>query len=466
MTRARLAWIALGAAAIVAVTLFWRRSADDGSLTATVTRGSIAIQLTVGGTLRPVESITYRSPLGTREAEVVFLAAEGTHVGEGDLLARLDTADLERELAHTLQEQRQTQVELQAAEIDWQTAQGSLESLSGAEGALTVAEAQTRLQAAQKKVDRLKSEVEANDALLKKGFMTKEEVNRAIDDLDQAQADLALEKQRASVLTDQTRPRDEQRARLLLAQKAMQRENVRTKAQEVDARVLTLKNDIEACSIHTRQPGLVVHEEFAGANPRRKIRVGDRVTASQGLVTIPEVNRMRVEASTSEADVHRFQAGQKAEIFLEAFPDLKLTGKVERVGTLASGSADRPLEDKRFDLIVDVDPSDAELRPDMTARVDVTLGTRTGALLVPVGAVFDENGDTVCHLVRGARVESRHVRLAEASGGFVIVLSGLEEGDRVQLSGSHVSGSANTNIATPPRQRNAVSPSGAPLSPK
>src|SRR5207249_2877880 len=159
------------------------------------------------------------------------------------------------------------------------------------------------------------------------------------------------------------------------------------------------------CTLYARHTGLVVYEEYLSANPRRKIRIGDRVTASHGLITIPEVNRMQVEASASEADVHRIHPGQLATIRLEAFPDLHLTGTITRVGSLARATADRPFEEKRFEFVVAVDRTEAELRPEMTARVDVLLGERHDALLVPVNAVFDRQGMLVCHVVSRFGIE-------------------------------------------------------------
>src|SRR5687767_14869202 len=60
------------------------RSAPPGAFVATVRRGPLVARLTASGALKPVQSITYRSPLSGREAEIVFLVAEGTRVGEGD----------------------------------------------------------------------------------------------------------------------------------------------------------------------------------------------------------------------------------------------------------------------------------------------------------------------------------------------------------------------------------------------
>ena len=259
-------------------------------------------------------------------------------------------------------------------------------------------------------------------------------MRKTADDLEQASEDLALAKRRAEILIERTHPRDRQRAALLLAQKNAQRENVLARVTETATRVKLLHDQIDNSSIYARRPGLVVYEEFLAASPRRKIRAGDRVTSSQGLLTIPEVDRMLVEATASEADVHRLQTGQGAAVFLEAFPGLRLTGHVTRVGTLARSAAERAIDDKRFDLIVELDPSPADLRPEMTARVDVFMGERRDALLVPVNAVFERDGVTVCHVVRPFGVETRAVQLGESDDAVVEVISGVTEGERVALT--------------------------------
>ena len=134
---------------------------------------------------------------------------------------------------------------------------------------------------------------------------------------------------------------------------------------------------------------------------------------------------MLVEASVGEAEVHRVQPGQPATVRVEAFPDLRLTGKVSRVGTLASASATRPFDDKRFDLIIELDPTTTELRPEMTARADIVVGTRKDVLLVPVTAVFEHQGSFVAYVVgrnrhgdaahRPGRVERPHGRSRQRS---------------------------------------------------
>ena len=427
--------VLVGAVATIAAAILWQRAATAGeTLSVPVRRTTLSATLSASGALRPAQSITYRSPLGGRESQITSLVAEGTSVGEGDLLVRLDSTELQRELERVKQEQRQAEVDLQVAEVDRQESQASVDSLAAGEGALAVEEAKNRLQVAEKRADRLKEEAAALKPLVDKGFITKDEYRKTADELEQAEEDLAIARRRTGILVDQTHPQDRRRAELQLAQKDAQRENVRARLLEAQARVRLLTGQIQDCSIYAQRPGLAVYEEYLGASPRRKIRVGDRVTSSQGLVTIPEVARMLVDASVNEGDVHRLRPGLPAAVRLEAFPGLRLTGKVARVGTLATSVSDRPFDDKRFELIVELDPAKAELKPEMTARVDILLGVREGVLAVPVNAVFDRNGSPVCHVVHTFGVETRAVQVGDANETLVEVIAGLREGERVALT--------------------------------
>lgn len=429
----RTAWLAAIVVA-VSVAAWWGLGPTPGAtLTATVTRGALVATLTSSGTLKPIQSITYRSPVPGRDIEIRELAPEGSKVNEGDLLARLDTTDLEVELARVRQELRQAQMDLQVAEGEWDEAGAEVKAVTEGEGALTVEEARTTLARAQKKAERLREEYASLRPLLDKGFITRDELARTSDQLEQAEDELGLARKRTDIVVELSHPREQKRAALQLAQKAAQLGHARARVQETELRQNTLARLIDECTIRARGPGMVVYEEFLNANPRRKLRVGDRVFATQGIVTIPEVNRMLVEASVGEAEVHRVRPGQVATVRVEAFPDLKLTGTVTRVGALASASAARPFDDKRFDLVITLDATAAELRPEMTIRADVTVGSRQDVLLVPVTALFNKDGRHVVYVVGRAGTEARVIEVGESNDQVAEVVTGVQEGDRLAL---------------------------------
>jgi multidrug efflux pump subunit AcrA (membrane-fusion protein) len=428
--------VAIAAAAVlglVTVSVYWARAGSDDAMVATVSRGELTARITSSGTLKPIQSITYRSPVPGRDIEIRELAPEGSRVAAGDLLVRLDTTDLEVELARARQELRQAQMDLQVAEGELDEAAAEVKAVAEGEGALTVEEARSALQRAQKKAERLRQEYDHLKPLLDKGFITRDELARSESQLEEAEEELILARRRTDVVVQLSHPREQKRAALALAQKSAQLGHARTRNAETQLRVELLERLIEGCTIRARGPGLVVYEENLNSNPRRKLRIGDRVFATQGIVTIPEVNRMLVEASISESDVHRVQPGQAAEIRVEAFPDVKLTGTVTRVGTLASASVNRPFDDKRFDLIITLDPTTAELRPEMTIRADVIVGSRTNVLLIPVTAIFNHQGTRVAYVVGATGTERRPIDIGASSDRMAEVVAGLREGERVSL---------------------------------
>ena len=134
--------------AVFAVAALWGRTGVDPSMVATVERGELVATLTSSGTLRPIQSITYRSPIPGRDVEIRALAPEGTRVNQGDLLVRLGTTELEVELDRVRQEFRQAQMDLQVAEGEWEEAGATVRDVSDGEGAITVEEARTGLQRA------------------------------------------------------------------------------------------------------------------------------------------------------------------------------------------------------------------------------------------------------------------------------------------------------------------------------
>jgi multidrug resistance efflux pump len=323
--------VVVGVSAI-SVFVYWARAGADDAMVATVSRGELTARLTSSGTLKPIQSITYRSPIPGRDVEIRDLAPEGSRVNTGDVIVKLDTTDLELEVARVRQELRQAQMDLQVAEGEYDEAGAEVKAVSEGEGALTVDEAKSALQRAQKKAERLRQEYEHLKPLLDKGYITRDELAKTEDQLEEAEEELILARRRTDVVVQLSHPREQKRAALALAQRAAQLAHARTKLAETQTRIDFLDRLIEGCTIRARGPGLVIYEENLSANPRRKLRIGDRVFATQGIVTIPEVNRMLVEASVSESEVHRVRAGQPAEIHVEAFPDLTLTGTVTRVG--------------------------------------------------------------------------------------------------------------------------------------
>ena len=436
MARVRnLSLLLVGIAALGGGFAVWRAPTGATDAAWTVDRGELVVTLTEPGTLRAARSDSYRSPVAGREAEIVHLAQEGLRVGPGDLLVRLETRDLQAERRQATDAVDEAEIALQVAELELLEATAGLESTVDGEGSLTVEEARTNLALAERRVERLRREVRNLEPLLEQGFITGDELERSRDGLETAEANLVIARRRASVLVEQTHPVATRRAELRLAQRRAQRQAVERRLEAARRRVAELADLIERCSIYADGPGLIVYEEFVASSPRRKVRLGDRVTPSQGIVRVVDVGRMQVDTSVPERSIHRIRRGQPVTVRLEAFPGLILPGQVRAVGALARTPFDAGLDGKRFDVTVELYPTAEDLRPEMTARVDILVEERPDVVRLPINAVFEREGLSTVNVLRGNRVEARQVDLGEQNRRFVEVLAGVAEGERVLLTG-------------------------------
>ena len=425
----------------------WGAGRDGPDPAWTVDRGNLVVDLITPGTLRAASSITYRSPVNGRDLEIVHLAPEGTRVARGDLVARLETRDLDADLRQARDSVSDVAFARQVADLELLEATAEYESMVDGAGALTLEESRTSLALTEKRVDRLRREVANLEPLLDQGFITRDELERSSAELESAEAEFSLARRRADVLLEQTHPLNHRRAELLLAQKRAQRDGVNRRLAAARRRVAEIAALIERCTIYADGPGLVVYEEFMASSPRRKVRLGDRVTPSQGIARVVEVGRMLVDTSVPERAVHRVRAGQPVTVRLEAFPDLRLSGRVVSIGVLARSTRNGTAETKRFDVTVDLDPAAAELRPEMTARVDIRVGERRDVVRLPVTALFERDGLTLVNVRRAGGVEARQVEIGEQNPRFVEVLAGVDAGERVMLVGEPDGG------VEPPRNR-------------
>jgi HlyD family secretion protein len=106
------------------------------------------------------------------------------------------------------------------------------------------------------------------------------------------------------------------------------------------------------------------------------------------ILVVSDLSRMLVRAEVDETDVVDMSIGQKAKISVDAFPDTTFTGTVLEIGNTAKRSAISSVEGQtNFEVKVVFDQNVPEVRPGMTADVDIETGTHEKTLAVPIQSV-------------------------------------------------------------------------------
>jgi HlyD family secretion protein len=100
-------------------------------------------------------------------------------------------------------------------------------------------------------------------------------------------------------------------------------------------------------------------------------------------ITIAEVGQLHVDVLVDETQVAMIQPGQTVELTLDAMPDITLTGTVDRIdpaGTVSQGVVN-------YNVRVNLDPTDAPVRLDMTANANILGERHENVLAVPSTAI-------------------------------------------------------------------------------
>src|SRR5258705_1540586 len=106
------------------------------------------------------------------------------------------------------------------------------------------------------------------------------------------------------------------------------------------------------------------------------------------ILSVSDMSRMLVRADVDETDVVDITLGQKAKITVDAMPDTSFPGTVVEIGNTAKRSQTSAVEGQtNFEVKVVFDQTVPEVRPGMTAAVDVETATHSKAMGVPIQAV-------------------------------------------------------------------------------
>jgi HlyD family secretion protein len=436
--------------------------------TAAVQEGSFQVSIVEGGTLQALRSVTYASTIQSNQAKIVAIVAEGKLVTKGDLLILFDSAPFEEEIRKNQALLAQAEADLQKARQDYklqlienqeqmagarqklERSQLELRDVQEGKGLLKEEEAQAAVTNAERELQKAKTALADLRPLLAEGFITKQELERSEQAVAKAEEELALARRRKDSLVQFGRPLELSQARsealitkesvrqlesaaaFRLEQKKAASAAAESRIQEAASRLALAQQQLARTEVRADVPGIVVYREVFFGSEQRKPQVGDQVWANQPLLILPDISRMVVETKVRETDIHKVERNQKVSVRVQAYPDLVLTGQVTLVGTLAQEEKERR-GTKFFGVTVQVAEEDKRLRPGMSARVEIQVEERPRALFVPLEAVFEKDGRQVCYVWQRGGFRARPVVLGPSNRDFVVIVKGLEKGDRVAL---------------------------------
>lgn len=203
-------------------------------------------------------------------------------------------------------------------------------------------------------------------------------------------------------------------------------------------------------SLRTAQDALDSYQikaPISGTVTEKDMNAGDNIgqAGTTTMAVISDMSALTFDMLIDELDIPKVQVGQKVEIEVDALPGRTFTGYVDKIninGNTANGVTNYP-------VTIMVENPDPDLLPGMNVSAEIIISEENDALTIPLSAV--QRGDTVQIIPESAisekdgsidlsQAKEVEVSLGSNDSTYVIVTSGLEEGDLVlvpqQASGS------------------------------
>lgn len=173
----------------------------------------------------------------------------------------------------------------------------------------------------------------------------------------------------------------------------------------------------------------VLNAPFDGIAGLREVSVGDVVSPGQALMSVVDIDPIKVDFRVPEIYVGELQVGQQLTLSVDAFPGESFTGKVYAVAPQID-TAGRSIQ-----LRAMVSNSDGRLRPGIFARVKLALKRYENAISVPEEAIVPKGNKQLVYRIKDGKVEVVPVKLGVRHDAMVQVVEGLKTGDVVITAG-------------------------------
>lgn len=185
-----------------------------------------------------------------------------------------------------------------------------------------------------------------------------------------------------------------------------------------------------------------VEAPISGSIVSTPLKVGTKVTTNSAVTMIGDIDNLQISASVPERYVSELKTGLKAEITVEAYPDVIFMATVSRVSPVVDAAT------RTKQVIMNFDKKDSRVNAGMFAKVKLYTSKYSGKLVVPSDAIIT-NDDDVSYLFvvnDDYTVSRRTVKTGKAIDGMIQVTDNLMAGERVVYEGMlSLSDGANVN---------------------
>src|SRR5215218_4925891 len=314
----------------------------------------------------------------------------GSYVRRGQMLVRLDDAELKLRVAQAAAQVEQAKAAVRQAEekIGLRSGQ-AFDPNRVAE----VSAARVALDLAEKNLRRAEKLIESGD------------VSRSFYDEQRSRRDQLKEQYDVAV--------------------AQARQNyagvdvARTNVANAQAQLALAQKNVSYAVIPAPIDGFVIE---------RTADLGEYVSPQQKVATIVRTNPLRIRIDIPEQAIPEVKVGQSVSITTSAWPNKNFAGRVARIAPNVSATS------RTMTVEAEIDNSSGALKPGQFANVRILQERAAPAVLIPARAVATEAGVSRVFVIKNGHAEQRLVQTGQTEGDLIEIRQGVAADEQVATS--------------------------------
>jgi len=210
----------------------------------------------------------------------------------------------------------------------------------------------------------------------------------------------------------------------------------RIKLEQTELEYESAKSDFEKTNIYAISDGILGSKD---------VDVGTYVTPADKVGIFVDISNVYAEFNVIEKDSPKLKFGQKAEVFVDAYPNKSFKGTIDSISPIIEGRT------RTQNIKIELKNADIELKPGMFARALISTYENQNALVIPTSAFKKKESEYYVYVVKKDEkteetageaeekepvletgiVETRKIEIAYLTQDVAEISKGLEEGELI-----------------------------------
>ncbi len=405
-------------------------------LTHEVTKSKLIVTVTEDGNVESASNVDVKCQIGGG-GTILWIVEDGKQVEKGEVVVRLDQSNIEDQLnSQRITYEKALATKIQTEE-EFETAKISVREYEEGTYLKEVQDLDAQITIAMENLRSAENMLEFTQRMVRKGFVTRLQLEADQFSVKRAQLEVKSANTAKTVLQEFTKAK-----MLKQLESAREASGAKARADQAafnleKARLERLRKQLENCVVKAPQSGMAVWANRASGGKRGggqsgpSIEEGAVVREGQDILKIPDLSQMQVKVTVHETQVDKLRRGMPARIVIQ---DKELKGAVVSVASQPEPSSFFTSNVKEYATIVKILSKSTDLRPGLTAYVEILVEELDDVVAVPVHVVIEQRGKFYCWVQSSDGPQKREVVLGSTNNKLIELKDGLLPGEKVVLN--------------------------------